>query len=133
MLKQTPGWAIATVVAVFVAGGLVGWGASAHGGHWRRGDGRGFGGPFGPGGHFPLTRELDLSPAQEDSVRAILERHRPAMEAIWRAVRPRFDSVRAAVNTEISAQLTPAQRPRFAELMRRFDDRLRREPPHPGP
>jgi Spy/CpxP family protein refolding chaperone len=75
-----------------------------------------------------LKRELELTPAQEDSVQAIFARHRPQMEALWREMRPRFDSVRAAVNAEISAQLTPAQRTQFQELERRMDERLRREP-----
>jgi len=75
-----------------------------------------------------LKRELELTPAQEDSVQAIFARHRPQMEALWREMRPRFDSVRAAVNAEISAQLTPAQRTKFQELEHRMDERLRREP-----
>src|SRR5207245_7268323 len=81
MLKQSPGWAIASLVAAFVAGALVGWGVSTRVGHgrWHGGPGE-FGGgpPFGPRGvHSFLKRELDLTPAQEDSVRAIFERHRP--------------------------------------------------------
>jgi hypothetical protein len=73
-----------------------------------------------------------LTPAQEDSVQAIFARHRPQMEALWRAMRPRFDSVRTAISGEISAQLTPAQRTKFQALERRMDERLRREPkPNP--
>ena len=138
MLKQSTGWAIATLAAAFVAGGLVGWGLSTRLGHSRWGWGGGgrpeFGRPFGPprGIHSFLKRELDLTPAQEDSVRAIFERHRPQMEAIWRDTRPRFDSLRATVDREIAAQLSPAQRTRFEELMRRMDERLRRGPGGPG-
>ena len=136
MLKQSPGWAIASLVAAFVAGGLVGWGVSTRVGHgrWHGGPGE-FGGgpPFGPRGvHSFLKRELDLTPAQEDSVRAVFERHRPQMEALWRVTRPRFDSLRAAVDSEIAAQLTPAQRTRWQEMMRRMNDRLQRGPP-PSP
>jgi hypothetical protein len=53
------------------------------------------------------------------------------MEALWRAMRPRFDSVRAAVDAEIGAQLTPAQRVKFEEMTRSMSDRLRREPKPP--
>jgi Spy/CpxP family protein refolding chaperone len=137
MLKQSPGWAIATLIAAFIAGGLVGWGVSTRVGHgrWGRGGwgagGPGFGAPGAPGGprgvHSFLRRELDLTPAQQDSVRAIFERHRPQMETLWREMRPRFDSVRAAIDREIAAQLTPAQRSRFEDLMRRMDNRLRKE------
>jgi len=140
MLKQSPGWAIATLAAAFVAGGLVGWGLSSHFGHsrwgWGRGsDGLGFGPPGPPGSaggqrgvHWFLRRELDLTPAQEDSVRAIFERHRPQMETLWRDMRPRFDSLRAAVDAEIAAQLTPSQRTRFEAMRKRMDERLRRGP-----
>jgi len=132
MLKQSTGWAVAALIAAFLAGGLVSWGVASHAGHGRGsgpGWGRGGGGRGGPGGF--LKRELELTPAQEDSVQAIFARHRPQMEALWHEMRPRFDSVRAAVNAEISAQLTPAQRTKFQELERRMDERLRREPkPH---
>lgn len=144
MLKQSPGWAVATLLAIFVAGGLVGWGIGTRTGHrgtwggaggldWGRG--RGGGGPDGPGGrvHSFLKRELDLTPAQGDSVRAIFGRHRPQMEALWRQMRPRFDSVRAAIDTEISGQLTPAQRTKFQELEHRMEERLRREPKPDSP
>lgn len=137
MLKQSPGWAVATLIAVFAAGGLVGWGvARASHGHRGAGGGPGDGPPWGRDSrHEPaafLKRELDLTPAQEDSVQAIFTRHRPQMEALWREMRPRFDSVRTAISGEISTQLTPAQRTRFQELERRMDERLRREPkPNP--
>jgi len=138
VLKQSPGWAVATLIAVFAAGGLVGWGV-ARAGHGHRGGGGGGPGdgpPWGRGGRNGpaafLNRELDLTPAQEDSVQAIFARHRPQMEALWRAMRPRFDSVRTAISGEISAQLTPAQRTKFQALERRMDERLRREPkPNP--
>jgi Spy/CpxP family protein refolding chaperone len=49
------------------------------------------------------------------------------MEALWREMRPRFDALRATVDSEIAVQLTPAQRARFAELAKRLDDRHRGE------
>ena len=132
MLKQSPGWAAATLIAVFVAGGIVGWGVARAGHGHRGGGGRGDGPPWARGGRNGpaafLKRELDLTPAQEDSVQAIFARHRPQMEALWREMRPRVDSVRTAINADISAQLTPAQRTKFQEQERRRDERLRREP-----
>jgi len=68
-----------------------------------------------------LSERLDLTATQRDSVRAILERHRADVEKIWREVHPRFDAVRSAMSTEINAQLTPAQRTRYAELERRLE------------
>src|SRR5207244_11497487 len=86
MLKQSTGWAVAALVAAFLAGGLVSWGVASHAGHGRGSGGPGWGrsgrGGGGPGGF--LKRELELTPAQEDSVQAIFARHRPQMEAFGR-------------------------------------------------
>src|SRR2546421_9374630 len=122
MLQQSRFWAITALVATFAAGGLFGWvlGTRAHGG--PRGWALRGGGPPGPDGMVGfLSERLDLTAAQRDSVRAILERHRADLEKIWREVHPRFDSVRSAMSAEINAQLTPAQRPRYAELERRLE------------
>lgn len=137
MFKQSTGGAATTLLAAFLAGGLVAWGVSApllgrHGGEWRGmgapASGRPGGRPGSPEGRRVLARELGLSVAQQDSVQAVFERHRPQMEALWREMRPRFDSLRTTVDSEIAVQLTPAQRARFAELAKRFDGRHGGEP-----
>jgi hypothetical protein len=64
-----------------------------------------------------LARRLDLSATQRDSVQAGLGRHHAEMQAIWRTVRPRLDSLRAVVNEEIRTQLTPAQQERYTQLL----------------
>src|SRR5216117_3762175 len=135
MLQQSRFWAIAALVATFAAGGLFGWvlGTRAHAG--PRGWALRGGGPPGPDGMIGFLGErLDLTATQRDSVRAILERHRADLEKIWRAVHPQFDSVRSRTSAEISAQLTPAQRTRYADLERRLDrPRFGGGPPWEGP
>jgi len=136
MLQQSRFWAVAALVATFAAGGLFGWvlGTRVHAG--PRGFGSRGGGAPGPDRMIGfLGRELDLTPAQRDSVRAILERHRADLEKIWREVHPQFDSVRSKMSAEISAQLTPAQRTRYADLERRLDrpPRFGGGPPWEGP
>ena len=64
-----------------------------------------------------LGRELDLTPAQADSVRTIFARHRPEIEALGAQVRPRFDSIKTVVRAEIDAQLTPEQRAKHQRLV----------------
>lgn len=136
MFKQSTGGAAVTLLATFLAGGLVAWGLrapmlSGHAAAWRGGGALGSGRPGGPGspeGRRVLARELDLSRAQQDSVQAVFERHRPQMEALWREMRPRFEALRASVDSEIAVQLNPAQRARFAELTKRLDGRHRGEP-----
>lgn len=104
--------AVGLLSAVFVAGGLAGWGGHEAAEH----DGR-------PRGRNPdaivayLSKQLDLSTAQRDSVRAIFARHRPETDALWAQVRPRFDSIKTRVRAEIDAQLTPDQRAKHQQLI----------------
>jgi Spy/CpxP family protein refolding chaperone len=68
-----------------------------------------------------LTTELSLTAAQQDSVRAIMTRHEPAMDSMWREMRPRFDSLRGVVRGEIMAQLNPEQQGKYQESIERRD------------
>ena len=121
MLNRSKLAAVGLLAAVFVAGGLAGWGGREAVGH----DGR------GPGGRGPdamvayLSRELDLSSPQRDSVRAIFARHRPETDSLWARVRPRFDSIKTRMRAEIDAQLTPAQRTRHQQLIDRAEHQRR--------
>src|SRR5216683_3206679 len=72
MFKQSTGGAVTTLLAAFLAGGLVAWGLSArllggHRGAWRGIGAAASGRPGGPGspeGRRVLARELGLSAAQ---------------------------------------------------------------------
>jgi hypothetical protein len=68
-----------------------------------------------------LTSELSLTPGQQDSIRAIMARHEPAMDSMWRDLRPRFDSLRGVVREEIRAQLRPDQQGEYQEVIERRD------------
>jgi hypothetical protein len=135
MVRQSTGGAVGTLFAAFVAGGLVSWGISAPLRGASRADWPGAGpdraggalvGPgWGPGFRWVVTRRLALTDAQQDSVRAIFQRHRPRAEALWRQVRPEFDSLRSAVDSEIRTQLTPAQWTTYAAMRQHQRDRLR--------
>src|SRR3989441_3023613 len=120
MLNRSKLAAVGLLAAVFVAGGLAGWG----GREAAERDGRG---PrHGPDALVAyLSRELDLSPAQRDSVRAIIARHRPETDSLWARVRPRFDSIKARMRIEIDAQLTPEQRTRHQQLIDRAEHHRR--------
>jgi hypothetical protein len=111
MFNRSKAQAIALLVAVFLAGGAAGWGvAASRGDHWpqRR----------GPDAMVDfLSRKLHLSAAQRDSVRAVITRHHAETEALWRQVHPRYDSLRAEMRLEISAQLDPQQRATYARLI----------------
>ena len=70
-----------------------------------------------------LERELQLSPAQRESVDVILERQQEAMRVLWGEVGPRFDSLRTQIRSEIMTQLDSTQQARFHELITRGANR----------
>ena len=120
MFNQSKAWAAVLLAAVFVAGGAAGWGIAA----WR--DPRGHrGGPDAMVNY--LDDHLRLSAAQKDSVRAVLARHRPEMEALWREVHPRFDSIRTVIRSEISGQLTAWQRDEYVRLLAEQEHQRQRQ------
>ena len=120
MLNRSKLAAVALLAAVFIAGGLAGWGGHEAADRDDRG-GRGRHGPDAMVAY--LGRKLDLTSAQQDSVRAIFARHRPETEALWGRVRPQFDSIKARIRAEIDAQLTPAQRERHQRLIEAAEHR----------
>lgn len=66
-------------------------------------------------GPLPLG-ELGLSPAQDEQARAILDRHRPALEAILRESFPRVRAENERIENEIRAILTDEQRKKLDTL-----------------
>ena len=115
--------ALALLIAAFVLGGLVGGAATSMAdrrSHKTKADH-----PPRPTYVERLGAELSLTPAQMDSVRAVLQRHQPAMDSIWESIRPLMASERQSIRNHITALLTPEQQTRYLELQRQ--DSLRRE------
>ena len=113
------GRAAALLAIVFLAGLVVGAGA-AIASHDR----------FGTGPHrrhgpddfvAHLATKLDLTPAQRDSVRAILSRRRASMDSLWHEVGPRVEALQQSVRADIRAQLDAGQQRKFVEMNKRFD------------
>ncbi len=119
MLNRSTIWAVVFLVATFAAGIAVGAGgralwvrrASAASPDRERGLDRMM---------AELNEELRLDPAQRDSVRAIIQRHRTRMTAVWETVRPRFDSMRAQMDSEVAGQLTPEQQGKYRDHVTRY-------------
>ena len=112
MLNRSKLAAVGLLAAVFLAGGLAGWGG--HEAAERDGGRRG---SRADRMVNALSHELDLSDAQRDSVRAIFARHKPETDSLWARVRPRFDSIKARMRAEIDAVLTPEQRVKHQQLI----------------
>jgi Spy/CpxP family protein refolding chaperone len=69
-----------------------------------------------------LDRSLRLTGPQRDSIRAILVRHQPEMDSIWQDVRPRFETLRTEIRSEVRVQLDAEQQRKYADLMARMDE-----------
>jgi len=122
VISRKPWKAMALLAAVFVTGAVVG-GAVVMWEPWGHDHGRNANGMI-----EHLTEELALTQAQQDSISAVLERWRPQMDSAWAEVRPRIETVRASIRSDIAAQLTAEQRSKYDELMKRH-----REPPKGPP
>ncbi len=119
MLNRSTTWAVVFLAATFAAGIAVGAGGRAL---WVR-----YASAAAPERGRGLDRmmeelndELSLSPAQRDSVRAIVQRHRTRMTAVWETVRPRFDSMRAQMDSDVARQLTPEQQAKYRDHVTRY-------------
>ena len=78
-----------------------------------------------------MTEMLDLTPVQQDSIKAVLERYRPAMDSAWAEVRPRIETVRARIRSDIAAQLTTEQRTKYEEMTKHHGDPRQGPPGRP--
>jgi len=74
-----------------------------------------------------LDRELKLTPAQRDSLVAILRRRDGSMDSLWAEMRPRISTLRESIRSEIRAQLTAEQQARYGEITARLDAERRRK------
>lgn len=118
MLNRSKAWALGLLTTTLLVGLLAGAGVE------RLLDARqGSRRAHRPGYVERLTADLNLTPTQQDSVRAILDRTGPEIEALWRSVRPRYDSLRAAMQDEIRGLLDEAQRASYDSLIERWDRR----------
>ena len=119
MLNRSTTWAVVLLAATFAAGIAVGAGGRAR---WVRRAAAAA--PERPRGidrmMGELNEELRLTPAQSDTVRAVLQRHWTRMSGVWEAVRPRFDTLRAAMDSEVSRHLTPEQQVKYRDHVTRY-------------
>jgi len=125
MLNRSKTWAVVLLAATFAAGAAVGAGGRAL---WVRYASAAA--PERPRGIDRMMSELDdelkLTPVQHDSVRAIVQRHWTKMSAVWETVRPRFDSMRAVMDSEVSRHLSPEQQVKYYDHVTRY--RHQRDP-----
>ena len=66
-----------------------------------------------------LATELGLTPAQEDSVTAILDRRAGDYQQLRNTIRPLVDQLTTEIHTDIERVLTPEQRERYEAIQQR--------------
>ena len=117
MGERSRTWAVLLLAATFVAGAAVGVGAGAL---WMKRPGRGPSALLGT-----LTEQLQLTPAQRDSVGGVIWSHWNRTNSLWDTVRPRFDTLRADMDSQLVRLLTPEQATKYRSLI--VERRHRRE------
>ena len=105
------------LVGTFVLGAAVGAAATSYATGDRSGP------PRSRGAWYldHLTRNLDLSAVQRDSVKAVIGRYTPAMDSLMGEIRPRLDTVRTAMRAEITQFLDDKQRKEYEEMQREHE------------
>ena len=75
-----------------------------------------------------FTRDLNLNPDQQKQIEAILSDTRARYAALHDKLDPEYEQIRHEGRERVREVLTPDQRPKFEDLLRRMDeDRRRRQ------
>jgi Spy/CpxP family protein refolding chaperone len=73
-----------------------------------------------------LTQELNLTAAQQKQLEAIIASVQAEYKAIHQSTDPQIDQVRQKGREQIRAILTPEQKPKFEEFLKRMDEERKR-------
>jgi Spy/CpxP family protein refolding chaperone len=73
-----------------------------------------------------LTQELALSPEQQKQIEVIIADLQGQFKAIHQSTDPQIDQARQKGRERIRATLTPEQKPRFEEFLKRLDEERKR-------
>jgi Spy/CpxP family protein refolding chaperone len=84
--------------------------------------------PDPPRGVNRLTTELNLSPDQQKQLSAILTDMQHRMDGVRQQMDPQFNQIRDQGHDQIRQILTPDQRPKFEDFLKRLAEDRRRRP-----
>jgi Spy/CpxP family protein refolding chaperone len=76
-----------------------------------------------------LTKELGLTSAQAQQLDAILMQRHAESRALHEQLDAQIEKVRQKARDEIRAMLTPEQKPKFEEFLKRLDEGRKRNAP----
>ncbi|MGH9776098.1 MAG: hypothetical protein ACRD50_14255 [Candidatus Acidiferrales bacterium] len=73
-----------------------------------------------------LTQELQLSADQQKQLASIVDDTRSRWHALDESIRPEHERIRQESRDKIRAVLTPEQKPKFEDFLRRLDEQRKR-------
>jgi Spy/CpxP family protein refolding chaperone len=73
-----------------------------------------------------MAREVGLSADQQARVKDIFDRAQTEYKAVHDVMDPQIESVRQKTRDKIREQLTPEQKPKFEEFLRKLDEERKR-------
>lgn len=74
-----------------------------------------------------LTRELQLTADQQKQLSSIVDDTRAQVRALYNTVEPQHEQLRQRGRDRIRAVLTPDQRPKFEQFMKRIDEQRKKD------
>lgn len=74
-----------------------------------------------------FTRELQLTPDQQDRIGAIIDDTRTQVRGLYSPLDAQHEKIRQQCRDRIRAVLTPEQSPKFDAFMQRIDEQRRRD------
>jgi Spy/CpxP family protein refolding chaperone len=74
-----------------------------------------------------LTRDLQLTPDQQKQLGAIVDDTRAQWRTLYTTIEPQHEQIRQQSRDRIRAILTPDQKPKFEEFMRRLDEQRKKD------
>jgi Spy/CpxP family protein refolding chaperone len=88
--------------------------------------------PNPPRGVARLTTELNLTPEQQKQIGDILADMQHRYDSVHDQMNPQFAQIREQGHDQIRQVLTPEQRPKFEDFLRRVDEERRRRAAKPN-
>jgi len=73
-----------------------------------------------------LTRDLNLSPDQQQQLDAVIRDAQSKFKSIHEASQPQIDATRAQAREKVRAFLTPEQRPKYEQYLVKLDEERKR-------
>ena len=120
-------WIILSLVIVFIAGGVCGVLFQEHILDKKGRDSRGRRGSP----HFPtleiMAKELNLTSGQQDQIKELFNSNEEHFRALRKEIHKNLATIRSQMIADIKNVLKEDQKAKFEAMIKRYEDRIRRE------